>query len=44
MTTGLSAPDAALVHSFRGGEEVTGDADNPKTNTHTLILTEYCGT
>lgn len=32
MTTGLSGPDAALVHGFRGGrgEEDTGDAENPE--------------
>ena len=39
MTTGLSGPDAALVHDgFRGsrGEEDTGDAENPET--HTQIL------
>lgn len=35
MTTGLSAPVAALVHGLRGGEEDTGDAENPVTHTHT---------
>lgn len=32
MTTGLSGPDAALVHGFRGSsaEEDTGDAVNPE--------------
>lgn len=35
MTAGLSAPHAALVHGFRGGEEDTGDADNPEVHTHT---------
>ena len=32
MTMGLLAPDAALVHGFRWGEEDTGDADGPETN------------
>lgn len=32
MTGGLSAPDAALVHGFRGSEEDGGEADNPETD------------
>lgn len=34
MTAGLSAPDAALVHGFRGSEEDDGEADNPETERH----------
>lgn len=33
MTVGLSAPDAALVHGFRVGEEDGREADNPETDT-----------
>ena len=38
MTTGLSGPDAALVHGFRGsgGEEDNGDAENPETHIEIL--------
>lgn len=32
MTVGLSAPDAALVHGFRGSEEDGGEADKPETD------------
>lgn len=35
---GLCGPDAALVHGFRGGaggEEGSGEAENPATNTET---------
>lgn len=32
MTAGLSAPDAALVHGFRGSEEDGKEADNPETD------------
>lgn len=32
MTVGPSAPDAALVHGFRGREEDGGEADNPETD------------
>lgn len=44
MTTGLSAPDTALVHGFRGGEDDTGDADNPETNTHMHTESEHAET
>lgn len=43
MTVGLSAPDAALVHGFRGGEEDGGEADNPETDEQrTVTRIQWC--
>lgn len=41
MTAGLSAPDAALVHGFRGREEDDGEADNPETERQTVTPIQF---
>lgn len=43
MTVGLSAPDAALVHGFRGSEEDGGEADNPETDRQKQTVIQWRG-